>query len=80
MKNGIFVPIPPVNGNYANPDISDILAEVFLSSFDSIRNITLRGSRRNEVLDILMQYYSLHLSGLKKIHSLDVLKEVFSQL
>ena len=78
MTNGTFVPVPPVNGNYATPDVSDILAQVFLASFDSIRNITLKGDMRNEVLDTLLRYYSLHLSGLKKINSLEVLKEVFS--
>jgi DNA repair protein RecO (recombination protein O) len=78
MVNGIFVPVPPLHGNYANPDISDILAEVFLASFDSIINISLKGAMRNEVLDTLLRYYSLHLSGLKKINSLEVLKEVFS--
>ncbi len=78
MTNGIFVAVPPVHGNYANPDISDILAQVFQASFDSIRNISLKGSLRNEVLDTLIRYYSLHLSGLKKIKSLEVLKEVFS--
>ena len=77
MTNGIFVPVPPLHGNYANPDISDILAKVYLSSYDSIRNITLKGTLRNEVLDTLLRYYSLHLSGLKKIKSLEVLKEVF---
>ena len=78
MTNGTFVPVPPVNGNYATPDVSDILAQVFLASFDSIRNITLKGAMRNEVLDTLLRYYSLHLAGLKKINSLEVLKEVFS--
>ena len=77
MTNGIFVPVPPVHGNYANPEISDILARVFLASYDNIRNITLNGALRNEVLDTLIRYYSLHLSGLKKIKSLEVLKEVF---
>ena len=77
MTNGTFVPVPPIHGNYANPDVSEILAQVFLSSYDSIRNITLKGAMRNEVIDILIRYYSLHLSGLKKINSLEVLKEVF---
>jgi DNA repair protein RecO (recombination protein O) len=79
MTNGIFVPIPPLHGIYANPEISDILAQVFLTSFDSIRNISLKGIMRNEVLDTLIRYYSLHLSGLKKINSLAILKQVFSQ-
>lgn len=78
MDNGIFVPVPPLHGNYANPEISDILAEVFHASYDSIINISLKGSVRNEVLDTLLRYYSLHLSGLKRINSLEVLKEVFS--
>ncbi len=78
MSNGIFVPVPPVHGNYANPDVSGILAQVFLASYDNIGNITLKGAMRNEVLDTLLRYYSLHLSGLKKINSLEVLKEVFS--
>jgi DNA repair protein RecO (recombination protein O) len=78
MTNGIFVSVPPTHGNYVNPDISDILAQFFLASYDSISNITLNGALRNEVLDTLIRYYSLHLSGLKKIKSLEVLKEVFS--
>ena len=78
MSNGIFVPVPPVHGNYANPDVSNILAQVFLASYDNIGNILLKGAMRNEVLDTLLRYYSLHLSGLKKINSLEVLKEVFS--
>jgi DNA repair protein RecO (recombination protein O) len=77
MTNGIFVPAPPVHGNFANPEISAILARVFLSSFDNIKNISLKGSVRNEVLDNLIRYYSIHLSGLKKINSLEVLKDVF---
>ncbi len=78
MAEGIFVPVPPLHGNYANPDISGILAAVFIASFDSIGKIILKGSVRNEVLDTLIKYYYLHLQGLKKINSLEVLKQVFS--
>jgi DNA repair protein RecO (recombination protein O) len=77
MTNGVFATAPPLHGNFANPEISDILARVFLSSFDNIKNIPLKGTERNEVLDTLIRYYSLHLSGLKKINSLEVLKDVF---
>jgi DNA repair protein RecO (recombination protein O) len=77
MTNGVFVKVPPLHGNYANEDISDILARVFTASFDSVKDIHLTGTVRNEVLDTLIRYYSLHLSGLKKINSLRVLKEVF---
>ena len=78
MVNGIFVPIPPVHGNYANEEITNILADFFSTSYGSISNISLTGKIRNDVLETLVRFYSLHLPGLKKIKSLDVLKEVFS--
>jgi len=78
MSNGDFVPIPPVHGNYAKEEISDILAAFFSSSYENGNSISLTGTLRNEVLDTLVRYYALHLPGLKKINSLEVLKEVFS--
>jgi DNA repair protein RecO (recombination protein O) len=78
MKNGLFVPVPPVHGNYANEEISEILARFFSASYNTANNIILTGSLRNEALETLMSYYSPHLPGLKKIKSLEVLKEVFS--
>jgi DNA repair protein RecO (recombination protein O) len=78
MVNGIFVPVPPLHGNYANKEITNILADFFEASYDSINKISLTGKMRNDVLETLIRFYSLHLPGLKKIKSLDVLKEVFS--
>lgn len=78
MVNGIFVPVPPVHGNYANKEITNILADFFEASYDSINKISLTGKMRNDVLETLIRFYSLHLPGLKKIKSLDILKEVFS--
>lgn len=78
MKNGRFVQIPPDHTNYANPEISKILAALFSSSYEEANNIMLTGSMRNEVLDTLVSYFSLHLPGLKKIKSLEVLREVFA--
>jgi DNA repair protein RecO (recombination protein O) len=78
MMNGIFVAAPPLNGSYARRSVSQVLSEFFASSYDQIKDITLTGSLRNEVLETLVNYYSLHLPGLKKIKSLEVLKEVFN--
>lgn len=77
MTNGIFVPVPPVHGNYATKEISEILAVFFSTSFDKIDKIALTGSLRNEILDTLVRYYSIHLPGLKNFKSLEILKEVF---
>jgi len=77
MKNGRFSEIPPVHGYYSNIENSAILARIFASSFDNVKNIALTGKQRNEILEELLNYYNIHLSGLTSIKSLEVLKEVF---
>jgi DNA repair protein RecO (recombination protein O) len=77
LENGTFVPLPPVHGNYAGPDISAILADFFNSSYDEAKSIALTGVVRNELLETIIKFYSTHLPGLRKIKSLDVLKEIF---
>jgi DNA repair protein RecO (recombination protein O) len=77
MKNGSFSETPPVHGYYSSIENSAILARIFASSFDDIKNIALTGKQRNEILDDLLRYYNLHLSGLTSIKSLEVLKEIF---
>jgi DNA repair protein RecO (recombination protein O) len=77
MNNGSFVSLPPVHGSYANEEVSEILAAFFSSSYDNAGKIALNGMLRNEILETIVRYYSFHLPGLKKINSLEVLKEVF---
>ena len=77
MLNGTFVPVPPLHGFYENERLSDILAAFFTTSFDTMKNIPLSGTVRNQVLETFIRYYSLHLPGLKEIKSLEVLKEIF---
>lgn len=77
LVNGTFVHIPPAHGNYAGIEISGILAGFFNSSWEDMNRIALSGSKRNEILVVLLNYYSTHLPSLKKIKSLEILKEVF---
>ncbi len=76
--NGAFLSLPPLHSAYADPEISDILAEFFSASFDQMKDIPLTGALRNEVLETIIKYFSIHLPMLKKINSLDVLKEIFN--
>jgi DNA repair protein RecO (recombination protein O) len=78
LMNGTFVSLPPLHSSYADPQVSDILAGFFSTSFDRMRSIPLTGSLRDEVLETIIKYFSIHLPGLKKINSLDVLKDIFS--
>ncbi len=77
LVNGSFASIPPAHGIYSGIEMSDILAEFFNSSWDSMNSISLSGSMRNEVLSEMLRYYSVHLPSMRKINSLSVLKEIF---
>lgn len=77
LMNGIFVSLPPVHSAYAGPVVSDVLAEFFSTSFDEMKSIPLTGSLRNEVLETIIRYFSIHLPGLRRINSLEVMKEIF---
>jgi len=77
MKNGRFSEMPPEHGYYTNIENSAILARIFASSFDNVKNIAITGKQRNEILDNLLSYYNLHLPGLTSIKSLAVLQEIF---
>jgi len=48
--------------------------------FDDMVELKWNSESRQTVLDILIEYYELHLPGFKKPRSLKVLKEVFNEI
>ena len=48
--------------------------------FDDMVELKWNSESRQTVLDILLEYYELHLPGFKKPRSLKVLKEVFNEI
>ena len=48
--------------------------------FDDMVRLKWNSEHRQIVLDILLEYYELHLPGFKKPRSLKVLKEVFNEI
>lgn len=77
LTEGLFSRHEVFPARYADNEISEILALFFSTSFEGSRNIPMNGDLRHRVLETLMDYYSLHLPGMRKIRSVEVLKEVF---
>lgn len=78
MQNGVFVRTPPLHGSYAGEEVSHLLFLFLRSSIQESPSVPLNGRQRNELLETLVRFYSLHLPTLSKIKSLEVLKEVFA--
>lgn len=56
---------------------TNLLKKLIALKFDSNQKV-FNGMERQLVLNILLNYYSIHLDGFKKPKSLEVLKEVFA--
>jgi len=78
LLNGKFIPGIPAHQDFAGREISEILAMIYSTSYEGAAKIPLTGKMRNEVLETILRYYSIHLPGLKRIKSLEVLKEIFN--
>ena len=46
-------------------------------NFDTLGQIKISNTTRNDVLGLLIDYFNLHLLGFGKIKSVDILHEVF---
>lgn len=66
----------------SNLYISDTNLDYFKAlhgtNFDGLNRLKLNKTNRQDLLEILIQYFELHLPGFRKPRSLDVLKMVFS--
>lgn len=75
MKEGVFVPFE--TATCLSKHHSFLLKKLLELKFESIE-ILFHSKERQELLKIIIDYYSLHLDGFRKPKSLDVLVEVFS--
>jgi DNA repair protein RecO (recombination protein O) len=76
LREGVFTDQKPLNnGIYGEKLI--LFKSLIGINFDVIGKLRLNSKSRNIMLDILLDYYELHLPAFKKPKSLDVLKEVF---
>lgn len=75
MTEGIFTPFQSLS--CLSEEETDLFRKILALRFDSNQQI-FNGKDRQQLLKILLDYYSFHLDGFRKPKSLEVLKEVFS--
>ncbi len=76
LAEGKFVTKPTSKYFIQSPEINTF--KILLgTSFDTLQNITLNSLQRQKILDMLIQYISLHLHTFKTPKSLSVLHSIF---
>lgn len=58
-------------------DISEILKVFMNTNFDEVSSIKLDHVKRQKLLEVLIDFYALHIENFKKPYSLEVLKEFY---
>lgn len=76
LQNGIFTNIPPMHPYYLGPDISAHFSRLLSKGYQE-ELLSMNHAIRSKILDSILLYYSLHMSGMENFKSLEVLREVF---
>ncbi len=75
LQDGVFISMAPIHRNYLDGDATALFAMCMQSAFNN-QSFALNYRQRDEMLQSLLIYYSLHLPAGFKVQSYDVLREL----
>ncbi len=78
MLDGTFRKSAPLHKNYLNPKQAKSVAAMSRMTFDNMHLFALNQQQRNELLDGMMNYYTIHYSSLSNLQSVEVLRMLFN--
>ena len=78
LRDGKFTNKKPLHPDYLTAENSRLLNKIILCNYYTMKNMVLSGKERKNLLDIILRFYELHLSGMNSISSRKVLEQVFA--
>lgn len=79
LQAGAFVPERPAHPVHLPISLSDLLSSFIHASYAEALSILINGEERKQLLDGLVQYYTLHMESFPVLKSVGVLEEVLSE-
>ncbi len=77
MKEGIYKDHFPDHLDFIDETNSELLDVILNNNYDQLSGIELNQTRRNELLNYILRFYSLHIDGVSTLRSFEILKEIF---
>lgn len=77
LVNGCFVSQEPFHRRFVRPDEAAHICTLMRMSFRTMRLFSLNREQRNRLLELLLEYYAVHLPGVSDLKSLPVLRMLF---
>jgi DNA repair protein RecO (recombination protein O) len=78
MRDGTMDNILPSHGQYLNAEESAFLPLLLRMDYASMHLFRFNRQQRSRVLNVLVDYYRMHIPEFPEMKSLDVLRTVFS--
>jgi DNA repair protein RecO (recombination protein O) len=77
MRAGVYCDEIPPHKDYISGKYAKLPITLSRLNYANLSAIHLTGSLRREIIDGLLHYYKLHINGLEKMKSLDILYQLF---
>lgn len=77
MIDGSFRLTPPLHRHFLSPDETAAAAALLRITPANMHLYRMTRAQRNEILDRILQYYSLHDAGMTSLRGLDILRSLF---
>ncbi len=78
LLNACFTSIrPQLHSSYINPEEAGRLRQLMRMNYETMHLFTMNRLERTRCLNIMNEYYRLHLPDFPVLKSLEVLKELF---
>lgn len=78
MEDGVFQPMPHGGSHWLRPDDASVIKLLSRMTFGNMHHFKFDRNQRNQVLDVMLNYYRLHHSTLGTLRSPDILRQLFA--
>lgn len=68
----------PLHSDYMDDYNSTILQDILDNNYNSYILLELNQKRRNELLELILKFYTIHFDGISNLKSYHILREIFS--
>jgi len=79
LQAATFVQQRPLHPNYLEPEEAALVPKFLRMDLRSMRPVGLNGERRNRILQLITDFYRLHVPDFPELRSLGILAEVFAR-
>ncbi|MDY4554615.1 MAG: DNA repair protein RecO C-terminal domain-containing protein, partial [Prevotella sp.] len=77
LRSGSFSSVAPLHSDYLLPDEASQMSLMMRMNYSTMHLFKFTRAQRNRLLDIIVQYYRLHIPGFPDMKSLDVLRNIY---